>query len=462
MNNNQSNNKETKGLQTLLGDPKKAIIKLAIPMIIAMSVQTLYNVVDTFWVSGLGINALAAVQFVFPFIFMATALATGLGIGGGSAISRKIGAKDKTGADNVASHTLVIMLITAILFMILFFVFAEPIFIAMGSGQITTMAVTYAQIIASGIIILFFSFIANAILRAEGDAKRAMFAMVLGGILNVILDPIFIYTLGLGVPGAAWATVLSMSISATLLFYWLFLKKDTYVSLSFHGFRFERKIIKDILEVGLPASVMQISMSIMMIIMNLILNTVGGLDGLAVFSAGWKVVTIAVMPILGMATAVVSVTGAAYGAKEYKKLNVSYIYSIKIGFIIEIGIATATFLLAPLIAIAFTQAQGSERITNDITIFLQTIWIFYPTSAFGIISSAVFQGVGKGIYSLIVTLFRTILLIPPLAWLFSTTLNMGIQGAWWGLVTANTIAGIAGFIWVTFYIRKLMKKQEQA
>ncbi len=461
MNNNQSDNKETKGIQTLLGDPKKAIIKLSIPMIIAMTVQTTYNLVDTLWVSGLGIDALAAVQFVFPFVFMATAIATGLGIGGGSAISRKIGAKDKQGADKVASHSIIIMLIISILFMIPFFTIAEPIFAAMGAGRTTQMAVTYAQILATGTIFIFFSFMATSILRAEGDAKRAMVAMVLGGVINVILDPIFIYTFGLGVPGAAWATVISMSIPAILLCYWLFLKKDTYVTTTLRGFHLDKKIIKDILQVGLPASVMQLSMAIMMIMINLILNSVGGIDGIAVFSAGWKVVTIATMPLLGMATAVVSVIGAAYGAKDYKKLKIANIYSIKIGLIMELAIAISTFFLAPYIAMAFTQGEGSERISADLTTLLQIICIFYPTSALGIASAAVFQGMGKGIYSLVVTLFRTIILIPPIAWLFSVTLNLGIQGIWWGIVASNITAGMTGFILATLYIRKITKKQEQ-
>jgi len=109
-----SQNKETKGIKTLLGDPKKAIITLSLPMIVAMSVQTIYNVVDAIWVSGLGADALSAVGFFFPFFFMLMAIATGIGIGGSSAVSRRIGARDKKGADNVAAHTVVIMLLLTV------------------------------------------------------------------------------------------------------------------------------------------------------------------------------------------------------------------------------------------------------------------------------------------------------------------------------------------------------------
>ena len=455
---------ETEGVKTLLGDPKKAIIKLAIPMIVAMVVQTLYNLVDAIWVSGLGADALASVGFVFPFLFMGTAIATGLGIGGGSAISRKIGAKDKKGADNVAVHTIILMFIIAIIYAIPLFVFAEGIFRAIGAEQTTEMATLYARIMYTATVITFFTFIANAILRSEGDAKRAMFAMVLGGILNVILDPIFIYIFGWGVPGAAWASVVSMSISAMLLFYWLFMKRNTYVSFHFRGFHFNKLIIKDILVVGLPASVMQLSMSIMMLIMNGIIVYVSGTDGIAVFSAGWRVATMASMPLLGMATAVVSVTGAAYGARDYYKLDVAHMYALKIGIIIETSIAVVTFIFAPVITAAFTQSADTARIGNDITNFLRIVCIFYPATAFGMLSSAVFQGVGKGLYSLIVTVLRTIILTAPLAWLFAVVFNWGLTGAWWGLVTANIIGGAVTFAWSKLYVKSLngteLKKQE--
>jgi putative MATE family efflux protein len=389
---------------------------------------------------------------------MGIAIATGLGIGGGSAISRKIGAKDKKGADNAAVHTIIIMFILAILYTIPLYMFSDDIFHAIGAGRTTAIASPYARIMFSATIISFFSFIATAILRSEGDAKRAMFAMVIGGILNAILDPIFIYTLNLGVPGAAWASVVSMSVSALLLIYWLFLKRDTFVAFHFRHFHFDRGIIKDILVVGLPASVMQLSMSIMMFMMNIIVERVGGIDGVAVFSAGWRVATLATMPLLGLATAVVSVTGAAYGARSFDKLDIAHVYSLKIGSIIAISIAVATFIFAPFITAAFTQSADTARIGNDITIFLRIICIFYPATAFGILSSAVFQGVGKGMYSLLTTLLRTIVLIIPLAWIFAVILGWGLIGAWWGLVTANIIGGAITFIWAKIYVNSLLKR----
>lgn len=454
---------QTEGVKTLLDEPKKAIIRLALPMIVAMSVQTIYNFVDAIWVSGLGADALSAVGFFFPFFFMTMAIATGIGLGGGSAISRRIGAGDKIGADNVAVHTVVIMFLAAVFLTVPLFIFAEKIFTLLGAGRTLAMAVSYARIMFAGTLIIFFANIANAILRSEGDVKRAMFAMVLGALINIVLDPIFIYTFGLGVAGAAWATILSLFITSLLLFNWLFLKKDSYVSFSFRKFRFNREIVRDILRVGLPASAQQLSMSFTMLMINLILVRVGGTDGVAIYVTGWRVATIAILPLLGIATAVVSVSGAAFGQGAFKKINIAFMHALKIGIIIEVVVGIAVFFLAPQITALFTRAQGASRIASDLIVFLRIMCFFYPATAFGMFSSSMFQGVGKGINALIATIVRTVLLTLLFTALFTFILDMGLMGVWFGIVTGNTIGAVLAFLWAKSYIRGLsatMRKVE--
>ncbi len=467
----------SKGVMLLLGEPKKAMIKLAIPMIIAMSATTIYNVVDAIWVSGLGADALAAVGFFFPFFFMAMAIAVGIGIGAGSAISRRIGANDKKGADAVAAQTMVIMVIIAVLFTIPLFIFAENIFNAIGAGRTLEMATVYARIMFGFSIVIFFTQIANAILRAEGDANRAMYAMMLGAGLNIILDPIFIYEelsigpliinnvtifdkilmpgLGLGVSGAAWATVLSLSISSLIMFYWLFIKKDTYISFNFRNFKFDPEITKDISKVGVPASVMQLSMAFSMFIINIIIVWLADTDGIAVFTTGWRVATIAILPLLGLATAVISVTGAAYGQKDYNKLDIAYMYAIKIGLIVEVIIAALTFIFAEQIAMVFTQSGDAARIRDDLTRFFRIICIFYPGAVLGIFSSSMFQGIGEGNKALVATFIRTIILAIPLSILFGATMNFGLIGIWAGISISNLIGSVIVFSWAKWYVRNL-------
>jgi len=469
----KNDNSETKGVKTLLGEPKKAVIRLAVPMIIAMSAHTIYNLVDAIWVSGfgkdfftsvevsdVGTGALAAVGYVMPFFMMIISIAIGLGTGGGSAISRRIGAKDKKGADNVAIHTVIITLILAFVFSILLFVFADRLFHLIGAEETAVMAISYGRIIFAGSIFIFFTNIAYAILRSEGDANRAMYAMMFGAVLNIVLDPIFIFTFGLGVEGAAYATVISLALTSFILVYWLFFRKNTFVSFKFRAFKFKKDIIKDILRVGLPASVQQLSMSFTMIAIIIIINIAGGgEEAVAIYNTGWRVVMIAILPLLGMATAVVSVTGAAFGARSYDKLNTAYLYAARTGLIIEIILGVAIFILAPLISIVFTTRPEDIFIRNDLELFLKISCFFYPGAAFGIASSAMFQGTGKGTYALIATLLRTIVLTIVLALISTFVFNAGIIGIWWAIVVANLTGSIVSFTWGKMFISKLFKTQ---
>ena len=452
-----SRNKETKGVETLLGDPKRAIIKLSLPMIAAMSVQTIYNLVDAIWVSGIGADALAAIGFVYPFFFLAMGLSNGLGVGAGSAISRRIGARDKPGADNVAVHTIVIMLLFAVAFTIPFFVFAHDIFALIGAGKTTGMAVAYGRVIFAGSIFIFFTNVANSILRGEGDARRAMYAMALGAGLNIVLDPIFIYYFGLGVAGAAWATVISLGVSSIIMLNWFLFKRDTYVSFSFSDFKWSKEIIMDIFRVGLPSSVMMISMSFMMLIVNaiIVMVTAGNTDGVAIYSTGWRVVSIAVLPTMGIATALVPVSGAAFGARSFEKVSIAHLYAVKLGFLMETVIAVATFIFAPQIAAVFTHAEEAARIAPGLTTFLRIISFYHPTISFGMLSSSLFQGTGKGMNALIVTILRTLILTPLFTVVFGFNLGLGLVGVWWGLVAANTAGVAVAFAWARLYIRGL-------
>jgi len=458
-----------------MGDPKKAVLKLAMPMILAMSVQTVYNLVDAIWVSGLGADAMAAVGFFLPFFFGIMAIGVGIGTGGGAAISRRIGAKDKKGADSVGVHTIVIMSIVALVITLPFLLLSRSIFMFIGAGNTIEQTLAYGQILFAGTIVIFFANVSNALLRGEGDAKRAMYAMVLGGILNIILDPIMIFGpnnpgpwiigrfgLDLGVAGAAWATLISLMVTSALLFYWLFLKKSTYIRFKFRGFKFDRDIIRDIFRVGLPASIQQLSMSFTMVLMNLIIVFVHNTDGVAIFMTGWRVSTLGILPLLGIATAVVSVTGAMYGKRDFDNLNTALMYAIKIGLIIEVVVALFIFLFAEPITSVFTQSSDAARISSDLIVYFRISCIFYPAVAFGMLSSSLFQGTGKGMNALAVTILRTVILTPPLALFFAEVLGMGLEGIWWGLVIANTTGSIVAFVWVRYYVNGLRKGEEGA
>ena len=452
----------TSGVRTLLGDPKKAILKLSIPMVVAMSAHTIYNLTDAVWVSGLGPESLAAVGFVFPFLFLAMAVASGVGIGGGAAVSRKIGARDKDGADSIATHTIVLVAGFVVVFTAIMLVFSEPMLRRIGAGTALEPAVKYARILFSGIMFVFFQHAAIAILRSEGDVKRAMYAMVGGAVLNMLLDPLFIYVLGFGVAGAAWATVLSMFLVSIVTFYWLFVERKTYVSFRFRGFRFDSGHVWDISRVGFPASVSQMSMAIMAFAVTAIVASVGGPDGVAVYTTAWRIIALAALPVLGVASAVTAVAGAAFGAREYGKVEIAFSYALKTCVAVEGVFALLMVLFAAQITWVFTWSSDSERIVNDLVVCLRILWVLLPGTAFGMLSAAMFQGVGKGLYALMMTLLRTLVFTVPLAWLFGIQLDWGLRGVWIGMAVAGLSYAPIAYGWAILHMRRLERTCDNA
>lgn len=439
----------TKGVKDLLGEPKKAILKLSTPMIIAMLVHAFYNIADGFWVAGLGADALASVGLFFPFFFIIIALGMGIGVGGSSAISRRIGARNKKEADNTAEHTLILGFLISVIISILGFPFLDEIMRAFSgeNERVAFMAISYARIFFIGTPILIFSNIAGSILRGEGDAKRAMYGILIGSILNIILDPLFIYTFKLGVSGAAIASVFSMAVSSLLYIYWMFSKKDTYLDISIKNFKYNRRILSEILSVGIPSMLAQLSMSISMIILNKIVVIVGTTDGVAVFTSGWRIVMVATTPIMGLATGVIAVTGAAFGARNKEKLKTAYLYAIRWGVFVELFISLIVFLFSKEISYIFTYSKEAARISEELIRFLKISTLFYLVVPPGMLTSAMFRGVGKGFNSLSVTIIRTFVFQIPLAYILSVYTGWGVTGVWWGIVLGNVIATIFTFTW---------------
>lgn len=448
--------KTTKGVQLLRGDPKKAIVRLSIPMMIGMSVQTLYNLADGIWVSGLGPESLAAVGLFFPVFMGIIALAAGLGVGTSSAIARRIGARDKEGADNVAVHSLILSLALGVAITITMLPAMDSLFRSMGAkGEAVELAIEYARVLLVGAFVIVFNNVGNGILRGEGDANRAMLAMVLGSGLNIVLDPVFIY--GFGVVGAAYATLLSMVVTSLFIAYWLFIKRDTYVDINLRDFSPSRAILKDILRVGLPSSLSQLSMSIAMFFLNSVAITAGGENGVAVFTSAWRITMLGIVPILGMAAATTSVTGAAYGERNIEKLETAYLYAIRLALMIELAVVAFIMLFAPQVAYLFTYSESAQVIKGDLISALRTLPVFLVLTPFGMMTSAMFQGIGEGEKSLILTIFRTLVMQVGFAYIFVHYTTLGLRGVWIGIVIGNMVAAIFGFLWGRIRIGALKK-----
>ena len=456
-NNQSSNNSINERVSMITGDPKKAIRNLSIPMILSMLLMMVYNLADSIWVAGLGPNSLAALGFVTPLFMMVIGLGNGLGAGANSLISRCIGAKNKKGSDNAAIHSIILTLLVSIILTAVILIFLKDLLMIMGAGVSLNLAIQYGQIVFGGLIFLIFTSVASGILRAEGDVKRPMYAMLATAILNIVLDPIFIYYFGWGVSGAAIATLISASISAGLILYWLMFKRDTYVSLSRKDFNASWTVIKDILLVGLPASAEFFVMSILGIVLNIMLVITGGTEAVAVYTAGWRVVMIAMIPAIGIGTAAITVAGAAYGSRRYNNILTALNYSVKLA----LGIASITgliiYIFASNIASIFAYSAQSSFMAPSIAAFLQVMCLFLIIVPFGIVASSIFQGMGRGVTSLILTIIREVLFISVFAYFISFVLGIGEHGVWWGIVIGGAFGCAIAFVWATRFIKGLKK-----
>ncbi|PWR73948.1 MATE family efflux transporter [Methanospirillum lacunae] len=452
-----NNSQETEGVNLLKGDPKVAILKLSIPMIIAMLLMSTYNLVNAVWVAGLGSDALAAVGFITPLFMVLIGLGNGLGAGATSVIARRIGAGDRNGANGAAMQAILLVLGISVVITVLLIALARPLMILFGAGKTVDLAVEYGNIVFAGTVLILFTNVVYAILRAEGDTKRTMYVMGASSILNIILDPILIYYFKMGIAGAAWGMIVSLLLVTVVLLYWFLIKKDTYVNLSWKVNLKEPRNIRDILGVGLPASCEFFLMSFLAIFINAMLVMVSGTDAVAVYTAGWRVVFFAIIPLVAISTSVVSVTGAAYGGRHFEKFPVIHSFSIILGIGIAIAISILTWLFASQISFIFTYSAEGAHLAPAIASFLATMCIFYPFVPPGIMSSSIFQGTGRGISSLILNVLRNMVFMATSAYLLGVVFGLGEHGVWYGIVIGDILGGIVGFIWVRIYISRLMR-----
>ncbi|MCL2032144.1 MAG: MATE family efflux transporter [Methanomassiliicoccaceae archaeon] len=454
---------KTKDVETLLGDPKKAILAMAIPTTIALVAQSVNNLVDAMWVSGLGRDALAAVGIVFPLFFIVIGISNGIGIGAASAIAKRIGAENKAEADRTAAHAMVLILIASVIMMVLFLLLLEPIIRLIGAGAdegTIQECINYAFPLVVFVAVFMLVGVMSSILRSEGAAKRSMYILIIAAVINLVLDPFFIYDygLGLGMTGAALATVLAEGVALVFIFYWYFVKKDLYLKFRFKGFRFESPIIKDIFKVGIPAAFQMMVISVVVVFMNMILLQAAGDDGVAIYSSDWRILSMLMIPTMGIASGIVPVCAAAYGARRYDKVRIAYMYGIRISVILMIAVAAATMIFAPNILVVFTYDSGTEYLREGMTEFLRISVLFLPFVAVGAAAESLFQALGMGTRALISTLFRNFLLVPVCYVAMLTT--SGLTYIWWGSTFSEITGSLFVAIWAVLIIRIISKEFE--
>lgn len=445
---------KSKNIEMITGDPKKAITKLALPMMLSMLLIMMYNLADSVWVAGLGADALAAIGFITPLFMILVGLGNGIGAGANSLIARNIGAGDFKQANNAGLHAILLAVVVSVVFTVLIEILMVPILQFMGAGSTIGYALDYSYIVFGFLFVFVYSGVASAIFRSEGDMKRATIAIAVTAIMNIILDPIFIYVLGFGIAGAAWATVISASLSCIVMSYWIWGKKDLYLDLSLKNFKYQRSLMIDILQVTVPSTLENIVISALAMIVNGMLVIADGTTAVAVYTASMRIIQLASIPLIGLGTAVLTVAGVAYGAHNHENLKTAHSYSIKVGFIVSIIIGILMVIFSKQIAVIFSYTAASASLSAEIATAISVLSLFLIAIPHGIMSSMMFQGVGKGTYSLIITLLRSLILESVFAYLFGFTFGWGVEGIYAGVVFGCFVGGTVGYLWAKFFIKK--------
>ena len=446
---------ENENIEILRGDPKKALIKIATPMVFALLLISFNNIIDRIWVAGLGTDVLAAIGFVSPLFMIIIGMGNGLGAGSNSSISRFIGSKQKDDAGNSALHSLLIVTVVSILIPLIVLPFFDDIVVYMGAGSVMNYARDYGIPILLGSFAFLFNLLFSSQLRAEGDMKKATFVMAAVEVLNMILDPIFIYVFDLGIKGAALATVVASIIPTLVAVYWLFIKKNTYINYNVRNFKYHSSYIRDILIVGIPASLEEFIISMVNIILNSMLVIVSGTSIIAAFNISFIILQLGMMPCIAIGTSAITVAGVAYGAKEYDKVKTTCHYGIKISLMIATIITVLIVLFAPQLAMLFTYNQANNGLYNLIIDVLRIVSVFLIITPVGGICAMVFQGMGKGTISLLLTVVRELVFVVLLSYLFGILLNFGVNGVLNGFIMGLIIGSAISLIVFELFIRKV-------
>ena len=443
--------------ENLFGDPKRVVVRMSLPIALALLVQYLNSVVDMFWVSGLGADPIAAVSVVTPIYSVIVSIGMGIGIGASYAISKRIGQGNRESASKASSQAFVMMVIAGLVTVPILYFTAGPMINYMGASHISDLCNAYVFPVIYASPLLMAGGLLAGNLRGEGAATRAMTVLSVAAVLNMILDPIFIYTLGYGVAGAAYATVISAGISMIPAIHWYIVKKDVEIPMNFRKFRFTGKEVRSISRVGIPQTAELMFMSLISVVFVKYIAFAGGTDLVAVFEIAWRIAIILMVPAHAISIAFVPILSASFGMKNIKRAK----EILFIGFAVSISIMTlfaiVTYFTAPYMAQAMTLSEDSARLRGPIAEMLKVCTLTFP--AFSLIhsSAALLQSMGKGMTSFSITVIRNVSIAAVYAVI---SVRQVASHMWWGFTLTEVVFGFVGISVAVIAFRSYRRRQE--
>ncbi len=421
----------------------RLLITMSLPMMISMLVQALYNIVDSIFVSRINEYALRAVSLAFPIQSLMIAVAVGTGVGINAFLSRTLGEKDFKKANTIAVNGIFIELVSYVIFVLVGIFVSRPFFASQTViPEVREYGVVYLTVCCCASIGIFMQITFERLLQSTGRTMYTMVTQGVGAVINLILDPILIFGLfglpGLGVAGAAAATVIGQ-IAAAVLAVVLNLKANRELHISFRGFRPDMGLIGNIYKVGVPSIVMQAIGSVMTYGMNLILEAFGAAQ--TVFGVYFKLQSFIFMPIFGLNNGMVPIIAYNFGAgsreRVVKTIKSSIAYAVGI---MLVGLAVMEAFPAQLIGLF----NASPELLEIGVPALRIICLSFCFAGYCIVVGSVFQALGNGVYSMIVSIARQLCVLLPVAWLFSLSGNVDL--IWWSFPIAELVSlGLSTF-----------------
>lgn len=430
----------------------KLLTNMALPIIISMLVQALYNIVDSIFVSRINEAALTAVSLAFPMQNLMIAVGTGLGVGMNALLSRSLGEKDYKRANQAAVNNLFLIAVASVLFIIVGLTCMEPFMrMQINDDAIVNYGVQYLSICCIFSVGVLSQITMERLLQSTGRAVLSMISQLVGAVINIILDPILIFGyFGLpemGVAGAAIATIAGQIIAAGVGVT-LNVKCNHEISLSLKGFRPSGKIIGRILAVGVPSIILASIGSVMVFIMNKILGAFTS-TAAAVFGVYFKLQSFVFMPVFGLNNAIVPIIAFNYGAGNRRRI----IHTVKLAACVAVGIMLIGVLVLQLMPETVLAWFDASADMIDIgVVALRTISLCFVFAGYNIVITALFQAMGRGVFSMFVSIVRQIVVLLPVAYLFSLS---GVLSRVW---LAFPIAEIAATLFTSLMLIVLNKK----
>lgn len=431
----------------------KAILKLAIPTVLSTIVSLLYNLTDTYFIGLLDDPIqLGAISLAFPVFMVIQAIGNIFGNGAPSYLSRCLGAKRYDEVRNISSVSIYSSVIATLGISALFFLFKDPILRGLGTSPDTIGPTeSYLNIIVGFSFVLTLQVLMPALLRSEGKIKEAVTGMIIGTVLNIVLDPVFILVFKQGVAGAAWATIIGNVVAVTYYIF-VYLKSHTMLSIRTSDFKPSKQIYSQILKIGLPTSFSQILMSFTAILVNNLAATYGDYV-ISAYGVAGKLSSMIFMIIIGYVSGYMPFAAYNFGANNMKRM----ISAFKFTLLTSTGICL--FLLLPYIFFASTFMRlftSNEQIIETGMMILRAQAWSVPILGIQISIMCTFQATGSAIQALIVNLGRQSIFYIPFIYLFNHL--WGLQGLTYSYMTADYITSLAAVLLVIPLVRKLIKQ----